>query len=134
MRFPCCALQIFGRYLRIIAQQAQEQLGDANSVAQEALGSMTTVRAFAAENEELARYREQLHKFYETNIKRCYAFTVYSVVATLLPNLATALVIFYGGKLVIEGIDCGYSFAHASPMCTLPHWALKLVCAYLGLS
>lgn len=66
--------QIFGRYLRLVAQKAQVQLGDANSVAQEALGAMSTVRAFAGESEELERYHQQLLVYYNTNLKRCFAY------------------------------------------------------------
>jgi ABC-type multidrug transport system fused ATPase/permease subunit len=58
----------------LVAQKAQEQLGDANSVAQEALGAMTTVRAFAGESEELDRYHKQLLVYYDTNLKRCFAY------------------------------------------------------------
>lgn len=48
--------------------------GTANSVAEEALGAMSTVRAFAGEAEEYARYEKNLHLYSDTNNKRAVAY------------------------------------------------------------
>jgi ABC-type multidrug transport system fused ATPase/permease subunit len=49
----------------------QKELADANSVAEEALSSMTTVRAHAAENSATAAYGECLRKFYTLQVQHC---------------------------------------------------------------
>lgn len=46
----------------------QKELADANSVAEEVLSSMTTVRAHAAENSACAAYRSCLRKFYTLQV------------------------------------------------------------------
>ena len=64
---------------------------------------MATVKSFAAERCEAHNYAIKLKKYYDVNVKMAIAYTVYAVLFTVLPNLVTALVLFYGGKLVIEG-------------------------------
>eukprot|EP00123_Amoebidium_parasiticum_P012893 comp21636_c0_seq1/m.30395 comp21636_c0_seq1/g.30395 ORF comp21636_c0_seq1/g.30395 comp21636_c0_seq1/m.30395 type:complete len:772 (-) comp21636_c0_seq1:303-2618(-) len=93
--------KVFGEYYRQISETSQEQLGKANSFAQEALSAMATVRAHAGERSELKQYQHGLHDFYTTSERKALVYTLYSMGFTLLPNLVTALVLFYGGKLVI---------------------------------
>lgn len=50
----------------------QKELAEANSVAEEALSSMTTVRAHAAENSATAAYGDCLRKFYTLQVQHCH--------------------------------------------------------------
>lgn len=49
---------------RMLAKQVQTELAQANSVADEALATMTTVRAHAADDSARAAYAVKLAKFY----------------------------------------------------------------------
>ena len=42
----------YGEYIRKLSVKTQEKLAEANSVAEEALSSMSTIRCFACEDEE----------------------------------------------------------------------------------
>jgi ATP-binding cassette subfamily B (MDR/TAP) protein 9 len=95
--------KLYGDYYRELTKDGQKKLAAANSVAEEALGSMSTVKSFAAESSETTDYSLKLQKYYFVNQRMAVAYTVYAVMFTALPNLVTALVLFYGGKLVIEG-------------------------------
>lgn len=44
-----------------------------------------------------------MKEFFAVNIKMARAYVVYATLFTLLPNLVTALVLFYGGELVLVG-------------------------------
>ena len=95
--------KVYGAYYRSLTKSGQKKLAAANCVAEEALGSMSTVKSFAAEISERRDYASKLEKYYKVNQTMALAYTVYAVMFTVLPNLVTALVLFYGGKLVIEG-------------------------------
>jgi ATP-binding cassette, subfamily B (MDR/TAP), member 9 len=93
----------YGEYYRTLTKRGQKKLASANSVAEEALSSMSTVKSFAAEKSEASSYASKLQTYYAVNQRMALAYTIYAVLFTSLPNLVTALVLFYGGKLVIEG-------------------------------
>ena len=44
-----------------------------------------------------------MKEFFAVNIKQARAYAAYATLFTLLPNLVTALVLFYGGELVLVG-------------------------------
>ena len=58
----CCYL------CRKLAKQVQTELANANSVADEVLSSMTTVRAHAADDSAKAAYHAKLLKFYALQV------------------------------------------------------------------
>lgn len=70
---------------------------------------MTTVRSFAAAGAQGKLYRGKLDEYYDLNKKEAKAYSAYAVATTLLPNLVTALVLFYGGQLVLnnDGLTSG---------------------------
>lgn len=53
---------------RELAKAVQKELADANTVAEESLSSMTTVRAHAAEDSARAAYQACLKKFYTLQV------------------------------------------------------------------
>ena len=62
--FSLLLLQLYGAYYRRMSKKVQTELAEANSVAEEALSSMTTVKAHAAEDSTLAAYAAKLRRFY----------------------------------------------------------------------
>lgn len=55
---------------RELAKAVQKELADANTVAEESLSSMTTVRAHAAEDSARAAYQACLKKFYTLQVSQ----------------------------------------------------------------
>ena len=55
----------------MLAKQVQTELAQANSVADEVLGTMTTVRAHAAADSAKAAYAVKLAKFYVLQVSAC---------------------------------------------------------------
>lgn len=58
-----------GMFCRKLAKKVQTELAEANSVAEEVLASMTTVKAHAAENSANAAYCFRLGKFYSQMVQ-----------------------------------------------------------------
>ncbi|CAM9471055.1 unnamed protein product [Laminaria digitata] len=111
----------YGLYIRTLAKLSQDKLAEAGSVAEESLSSMSTVRSFAAEGRESREYASTLRErltalplppartpstklaFYVLSKKAAVAYGLYTCSSVLLPNLVMAVVLFYGGTLVMQG-------------------------------
>ena len=64
----CLDVQELTLHCRMLAKQVQTELAQANSVADEALATMTTVRAHAAGDSARAAYAVKLAKFYSLQV------------------------------------------------------------------
>lgn len=93
----------YGKVMRKLSERSQKALAEANSVAEEGLSTMATVRSFAAEQLESLRFGAKLEDF-GANVRRSARFyTMYLSCTIILPNAVTTLVLFYGGKLAMQG-------------------------------
>jgi ABC-type multidrug transport system fused ATPase/permease subunit len=79
------------------------QLADGNSVSEAAISSMPTVRAFDAAPTEFKEFEACMEKYLSLNMKAAVAYSGYATCVTSLPQLVTALVVFYGGLMVRNG-------------------------------
>jgi len=93
----------YGTVMRKISERTQKALADANSVAEEGLSTMATVRSFAAEGLESQRFANKLSAYVKLVAQQARFYIVYLACTLMLPQGVTALVIFYGGKLAMEG-------------------------------
>jgi len=93
----------YGTVMRKISERTQKALADANSVAEEGLSTMATVRSFAGEGLESRRFSEKLAAYLKLVAQQARFYIVYLACTSMLPQFVTALVIFYGGKLAMEG-------------------------------
>lgn len=95
--------KVYGEYVRKLTKLMQKKLADGNSTAEAAIGSMATVRAFDAGESELIEFEASLKKYLSLNVRSAIAYFGYATCVTSLPNLVTAVVLFYGGLLVRNG-------------------------------
>lgn len=97
--------RVYGKWMAKNAQNVQNALASANSVAQEALGSMATVFSFANEEYELSRYKKFVDKHYQLNVRQTAITGIYYMVcSTLLVNcVIQASLLVYGSSLVFGG-------------------------------
>jgi len=91
-----------GRKVRALAKQTQDALALANEVAEESLSGIRTVRQFAAEESEGARYSKAMQHAYEVARKRFVAGAWFMGPASFAAFGSAALVLWYGGRLVLE--------------------------------
>jgi ABC transporter fused permease/ATP-binding protein len=92
---------MFGRRIRRLSALSQERLADAGKVAEETLAGIRTVRSFAQEQAEVARYGRAVQASFDVSKERVASVALFSGVASLLGYGAVAAVLWYGGRLVV---------------------------------
>jgi len=90
----------YGNYMQKLTKVMNKKLADGNAVSEAAVGSMPTVRAFGAETSELDEFNKHMGQYLSINLRSAYAYLGYCSCITSLPQLVTAVVLFYGGLLV----------------------------------
>jgi ATP-binding cassette subfamily B protein len=93
----------YGRKVRGLSKQTQDALAAANEVAEESLSGIRTVRSFAAERHEVARYRSAMERAYDIARHRARQSSFFLAGASSAGYLASAVVLWYGGRLVLDG-------------------------------
>ncbi|GLI59706.1 hypothetical protein VaNZ11_001651, partial [Volvox africanus] len=96
--------QVYGKFYSKLSKRVQAELATANAVADEVLSTMTTVKAHAIQDSAEAAYAAKLKDFYKLQLLEAGAYSLYAILNTFLPNLVTAVVLFYGGNLVLAGV------------------------------
>ena len=92
-----------GRRVRKLARDVQDALGSASNVAEESIGGIRTVRSFAAESIERERYGAAVDQSYSIARNRVVSTGVFMGVASFFAYAAVAMVLWYGGRLVLTG-------------------------------
>lgn len=94
---------VFGRVIRKVARQAQDKLADSNTVVEETLQAISSVKAYTNEWFELKRYRGNIQEVVKFALKGAAyrgAFASF-IIFCLLGSIF--VVIWYGTKLVSAG-------------------------------
>jgi ABC transporter fused permease/ATP-binding protein len=93
----------FGRYIRKLAKQTQDELANANVVVEETLQSVSMVKAFTNQGFEVARYRQALDRVIATALHGAgYRGAFVSFIVLALFGAIVA-VLWYGAGLVARG-------------------------------
>jgi ATP-binding cassette subfamily B protein len=93
----------FGRVVRRISREAQDALAAANNVAEETIGGVRTVRAFAREKEETERYGAAVERSFVLAKERARVASIFAGTASFGAYAAIAVVLWYGGILLADG-------------------------------
>ncbi|MCA9489350.1 MAG: ATP-binding cassette domain-containing protein [Myxococcales bacterium] len=94
---------IYGRALRRLSGEVQDALARSTEVAEETIGGLRTVRSFAREGTEVARYEEAVQDSFRLAARRALLMGMFSGGAGFAGYAAIALVVWYGGTLVTRG-------------------------------
>jgi ABC transporter fused permease/ATP-binding protein len=94
---------VFGRTIRHLSKDVQDALARSTEVAEETISGVRTVRAFAAEEREFGRYSGANQSSYDLAARRAFAYGAFQGVAGFAGYAAIGLVVWYGGRLVIDG-------------------------------
>jgi len=89
--------------VRPLSRLAQDQLGDLTTRIQDNLSGLRIVKAFAQEDAEIERFKDQNQVLFETNMQAAKARSNYGPLLDLIANLGTVFILWYGGRLVING-------------------------------
>ena len=97
------AAMFFGRYIRKLSKQAQDNLAEANVIVEETLQSVNTVKAFTNEQLEIDRYAAALKKVIDSALQAATfrgSFVSFIILALFGGIIG---VVWYGAGLVQEG-------------------------------
>ena len=94
---------LFGRRVRRFSKEAQDRLSVAGEVAEESLGGIRTVRAFAQEDAEVARYARAVQSSLQSAMRRITNVALFSGGGALFGGAAIAAVLWMGGRMVVDG-------------------------------
>ncbi len=94
---------LYGRVIRNLSKDVQDALARSTEVAEETIAGVRTVRSFAREPAEVARYGAAVDDSYRLAAKRALAVGVFQGASGFAGYTAIALVVWYGGRMVTEG-------------------------------
>ena len=95
---------VFGKYIRKQSRKAQDQLAETNTIVQETLAGISTVKSFANEWFERDRYKQSLHKLVLLSVGNgkvrglFISFMLFCLFGTII------LVVWYGVGLMKSGL------------------------------
>lgn len=100
----CAVLALFmeGR-LGQVYEEISEENAALNSVAEENLAGVRTVKAFAREKFEIQKFLSHNQRYYDLNMKQSRIFIRYSPWFSLISKLLPLIVLMLGGYLFIKG-------------------------------
>lgn len=106
------AAVLFGRFIRKYSKRVQAEVADSNTIVEETLQGMATVKAFANEHYEWTRYREKTNEVARTAIKGGHYRAAFSSFIILGLFGAVVAVIWKGSLLIGQGaINSGELFS-----------------------
>lgn len=94
---------IFGRFVRTLSRQAQDQLADSNTIVQETLSGISNVKAFVNEYYETTRYAAKLNAVVNLAVKGAVYRGIFASFIIFCIFGAVIVVIWYGASLVAQG-------------------------------
>ena len=92
-----------GRKLRKISTATQESMSDINSLLFETIYGIGIVKSFSAEDYQRDKFRMHNNRYFKMLMKSVKRMVVISPVGELVGILCMALVLWFGGKDVVEG-------------------------------
>jgi len=101
--FVIYAAARFSRLSRPAVQEIQQRIAELTAEAEESVSGIRIVKAFAREEHMLGRFRRQVTRVFDQNVYSTRLRAFYSPMLGFLPSLGLAVVLWVGGREVIEG-------------------------------
>ena len=93
---------IMERALGEVYEDISEENAVLNTVAEENLGGVRTVKSFAREKFEIQKFLSHNKKYYDLNMKQSKIFVRYYPLFSVVTKLLPVLVLLFGGHYVVE--------------------------------
>src|SRR5215207_5226746 len=93
----------FNRLSRPALQEVQQRIAELTAEAEESISGIRIVKAFAREDHMLARFQRSVVRVFDQNVYSTRLRAFYSPMLGFLPSLGLAVVLFVGGRAVIDG-------------------------------
>jgi subfamily B ATP-binding cassette protein MsbA len=94
---------LFGRRLRALSVRVQDQLANATTVLEEALGGVRVVQSFNREPYEIGRFTRSIEQTFQLAMKRVRLSSSFGPAISFLGFTAVASIFWFGGHEVLAG-------------------------------
>src|SRR5439155_11171723 len=84
-------------------QEVQQRIAELTADVEENVSGVRVVRAFAAEERQLARFRESVARLFDQSMYATRLRAFYNPFIGFLPNLGLAVILLIGGRQVVRG-------------------------------
>ncbi|HEX5881398.1 MAG TPA: ABC transporter ATP-binding protein [Actinomycetota bacterium] len=93
----------FNRRLHRVYWQVQQEVGELTTVVEEATAGVRVVKAFGREREQARRLEVAASSILDHNLEAARIRSFYVPLLAVLPQLSLAAILWYGGRLAIDG-------------------------------
>jgi ATP-binding cassette, subfamily B, bacterial MsbA len=93
---------LFGYYLQKISTQVQDEIAASTTISEEVLQNIREVKSFAREPHEIQRYNTAMERTFKVALKLLRVRTVFGPMVAFLGFGGLALILWFGGREVIE--------------------------------
>ena len=124
----------FSRRLQPILRDVQQKIADVTATAEENVTGSRIVRLFAREDDELAKFSDRSTRVFEAEVSAARIRALYIPLIGFLPNLAIVVLLYVGGREVIDGsLSLGSLVAFYSYL-MLPIYPAQVIGWLMGLA
>ncbi|WP_313163444.1 ABC transporter ATP-binding protein [Sedimentibacter sp.] len=95
---------IFQNVSMKIHRNIRSKISGLNAFVSEHVSGMKIVQIFAVENEVLDKFKNENEKLRNEHMKQLFTFSIYTPTNFLMNITATSILLWFGGKMVLEGI------------------------------
>jgi ABC-type multidrug transport system fused ATPase/permease subunit len=92
-----------GRILRVLSKETQTALAEATAVAEDSIGAVRTVRAFAREDDEAEHFSASVNKALDVEMRYGFSGATFNGALTAASTVTLGVTFWYGTLLAIEG-------------------------------
>jgi ATP-binding cassette subfamily B protein len=93
----------YGRRSRPALQEVQQRIAELTADVEENVSGVRVVKAFAAEDRQVARFRGTVARVFEQSMVATRLRAFYNPFIGFLPNLGLAIILLVGGRAVVHG-------------------------------
>jgi ATP-binding cassette, subfamily B, bacterial len=93
----------FNRRLHRVYWQVQQEVGELTTVVEEATAGVRVVKAFGREEQQARRLEAEASSILDQNLEAARIRSFYVPLLATLPQLGLAAILWYGGRLAIDG-------------------------------
>ncbi|MGB7923001.1 MAG: ABC transporter ATP-binding protein [Pyrinomonadaceae bacterium] len=93
----------FGKHVRKLSRQFQEQLANTTVAAEEAISAVRIVKAFAREPYEVSRYTQAVEELFAVGRRRSLISGLFAALVGLIFSSMLSLLFWYGGSEMLAG-------------------------------
>ncbi|HTX89812.1 MAG TPA: ABC transporter transmembrane domain-containing protein [Anaerolineales bacterium] len=94
---------LFGRRLRSLSSQVQDQLAQATTVLEEGIGGIRVVQSFTREDYEVGRFRKSIEATFSLAMRRIRVSNLFGPLISFLGFGAVVSIFWFGGHEVLAG-------------------------------